>query len=442
MFPWHNDSWRETAEFLAPRALAGERILAPDVFRAIVPRVERYVPANLVPERAYDWVVLATRDMPQIPRSFLEHVAADMGPVFANRAFVIWTAGGGASRAPSCARSWGGSGHDWAGSGPSRPSRTEYAANRALGDAPSIVRHTDISDAELRAGMNEFHRTTGYQYPTRPRPGVPAGRATPRPRLSASAARGGRVLELASGGERFMDVPDQVFLVRTELSEVAVGRARDADGSRSEMVHVVMDAHQIAFPGATFDAVLFVDAIEHVRDAASVFRAAAAVLAPGGELLVTFANRNSVHLVLTEKLGYPEFATNHQHIREFTLGEIRELLDDAGLEIIGTSGITLYPYWGVPGVDQAVRRITDDDPEFVELMRELGRRVGAEHAYTGVVSARKPADAAAGSLSRGSTDRYGTGRGRRRERSCWWCRSRPRPPATGSPCAPACSSTR
>ena len=95
--------------------------------------------------------------------------------------------------------------------------------------------------------------------------------------------------------------------------------------------------------------------------------------------------------MLTEKLGHPRFVTNHQHIREFTLDEVRELLGYAGLEVESTAGVSLYPYWGVPGVDETVREITDEDPEFVALMSELGRRVGAEYAYTGVVRARRSA---------------------------------------------------
>ena len=60
-----------------------------------------------------------------------------------------------------------------------------------------------------------------------------------------------------------------------------------------------------------------------------------------------------------------------------------------GLGSTRTAGIFLYPYWGVPGVDEVVRKITDEDPQFVELMRLLGERVGAEYAYCSVVLAQK-----------------------------------------------------
>jgi hypothetical protein len=50
-------------------------------------------------------------------------------------------------------------------------------------------------------------------------------------------------------------------------------------------------------------------------------------------------------------------------------------------------GLFLFPYWGVPGVDEHVRQVIDDDPEIVEVSRELGELVGARHAFVSVVSA-------------------------------------------------------
>ena len=92
---------------------------------------------------------------------------------------------------------------------------------------------------------------------------------------------------------------------------------------------------------------------------------------------------------MAEKLGHSRFVTNHQHIREFHLGEICALLDDSGFDVAETAGISLYPYWGVPRVDDVVRELTDDDPEVVGILRELGRRVGADYAYSGVVVAHR-----------------------------------------------------
>jgi hypothetical protein len=108
-------------------------------------------------------------------------------------------------------------------------------------------------------------------------------------------------------------------------------------------------------------------------------------------LFVTVANRDSLHQVMTRKLGYPEFCTNHHHVREFNMQETRAMLADAGFAITREGGIFLFAYWGIPGIDHLVRHLIDDDAEVVELHRKLGRAAGADHAYCSVALARKNA---------------------------------------------------
>src|SRR5262249_51325974 len=139
---------------------------------------------------------------------------------------------------------------------------------------------------------------------------------------------------------------------------------------------------QLAFPDASFATVLFIDAIEHVRDAPATLSEIARVLEPGGDLVVTVANRNSLHQIIARKLGLPEFKTNYQHIREFSFDEIRTLLAERGLGVADAKGLFLYPFWGIPQLDDAVRVLTDEDPEMVEVLRLLGERVGPEYAYS------------------------------------------------------------
>jgi SAM-dependent methyltransferase len=150
-----------------------------------------------------------------------------------------------------------------------------------------------------------------------------------------------------------------------------------------------MDAHQLGFPEASFSAVLFIDAIEHVKDAPAVLSEAARILAPGGELIATVANRDSLHEIIARKLGMPEFKTNYQHIQEFTFAETRALLEERGLSVADAQGILLFPFWGIPLLDAAVRGLTDEDAELVEVLRVLGERAGPEFAYAFVVRAVK-----------------------------------------------------
>jgi 2-polyprenyl-3-methyl-5-hydroxy-6-metoxy-1,4-benzoquinol methylase len=179
--------------------------------------------------------------------------------------------------------------------------------------------------------------------------------------------------------------------VRTDFSPVGVAQAVALDVDEPGVHHVVCDAAALAVPSATFDIVLFIDSIEHVFDAEAVFVECARALRPGGELLVTFSNTNSLNQILTRALGHPTFVTNHQHVREFTPGEIFVMLDASGFDVVETGGIELRPYWGVPGIDHVLRETLDEDPELVAALAELGRRAGIDYAYVGVVTARKRA---------------------------------------------------
>ncbi len=78
--------------------------------------------------------------------------------------------------------------------------------------------------------------------------------------------------------------------------------------------------------------------------------------------------------------------------------------ESAIFKIGDSHGVFLYPYWGVPEIDEVVRHIMDEGKELVEVTRLLGERVGPNYAYTDIGADRKSgaADAAGKSVS---TDR-------------------------------------
>jgi ubiquinone/menaquinone biosynthesis C-methylase UbiE len=75
-----------------------------------------------------------------------------------------------------------------------------------------------------------------------------------------------------------------------------------------------MDVHHLDFADESFDTLLFIDSIEHVKDAASVIKEVSRVMRPQGNLLLTVANKNSLNQIINRKLGYQSFVSNYHSL--------------------------------------------------------------------------------------------------------------------------------
>jgi SAM-dependent methyltransferase len=373
-------------DFLDAAADPGARVLAPDLFWWRQPALWRYVPDNLTDRSAYDWIVVHKGELPAIPRPFLEHVVATTTPVLANEVFVVFAARPTTPavdpRSPHLLAFL----HALAQLPESPTVELAAVSDRVFESSPTLRQFGAMTPQEARAAQDEFQTAGGYTYPTqRDRVYYDELRAVRDRHLRA----GTRVLDVTAGAFPAAPLPPDLFLVRCDFSAVAVRQGREQDVGLDQVVHVVADASAVPVAPAAFDTVLFVDSIEHVLDVDAVVRECARALRPGGELLLTFSNRDSLNQILTRALGYPTFLTNHQHVREFTYGEVVEMLGREQLDVVDTAGVELRPYWGVPGIDHVLRDRLDEHAEMVEALRELGRRAGVEYAYVGVVLARK-----------------------------------------------------
>lgn len=391
-FPYNDRFWADVATFLQPLAGADDKVLAPDDFWRLFPRIYRYVNTRLRPAMDYDWAVIHKGILRELAPEFVRRLVKTTQPVFANEVFVVWSTSPRAAPLPTSANQHVQPMLEGIAASASRPQAEpqQNTHDTVLPDPGEISQFEFLSVVELKHAMNAFWSNGGYVYETERDQAL--GReihATTAELLGDVAGR--RILDLGCGEVRLpASLDSAAMVVGADISEAALRLDPHAYRAKPNFSSVVTDAHALGFASATFDIVTFLEAIEHVTRVPEVFTEVMRVLKPGGQFLVTTANTDSLHLIVTRKLGYPPFKTSYQHVREFSFAETRDLLQAAGFRIVRCGGIFLYPYWGVPGIDPITRPVDDDDPEFVELTRELGRRVGPEYSYLSVVLAEKP----------------------------------------------------
>jgi 2-polyprenyl-6-hydroxyphenyl methylase/3-demethylubiquinone-9 3-methyltransferase len=104
-----------------------------------------------------------------------------------------------------------------------------------------------------------------------------------------------------------------------------------------------------ALTGETFDLVVSMEVIEHVADPAGFVAGLAQALADGGLLILSTPNRTPLSklamITIGEGLGMVPKGT-HDWSKFLTPEELTALLEDAGLTVIGTAGLSLDPRTG------------------------------------------------------------------------------------------------
>ena len=118
-----------------------------------------------------------------------------------------------------------------------------------------------------------------------------------------------------------------------EMAALAAGRGyREVLESTAEAA-----VAELAERPARYDAVLFLDVLEHLADPGSVLRATHGVLAPGGAILASIPN--VAHWSVRKELAMGRFRyephgiMDATHLRFFTLATAEELLTGAGFGV-------------------------------------------------------------------------------------------------------------
>jgi ubiquinone/menaquinone biosynthesis C-methylase UbiE len=191
-----------------------------------------------------------------------------------------------------------------------------------------------------------------------------------------------KILEVCCGqGGTAAYLPKTANFTGVDLSDTAIALAKETFKDRPNYRFQQMDACKLDFEDSIFDVVIAKEAIEHLPDVGACLREAYRVLKPTGKLIVTSPNRDSLHLRMNRLMGNADFKCSYDHLNELTFAEFCELATAAGFQLDKSCGSFLMPYWGIPGVDNYVRHLTDKDPAVIALFQELGDLVGAEHAF-------------------------------------------------------------
>jgi SAM-dependent methyltransferase len=389
-FPHDDPAWATTAEFLRGRLGAADRLIAPDPFRWAIPRSGRLTRVRGAKPSEFEWIVTHKGELAGVARDFLAALPDQAVPVFANDVFVVWT-----TTAPADLPDLSEVDHV----------RAFHANLAALPpEAPRAGPDGRVTAVPLPAEPPDAPRPVPL-----PRPAASPRRrdAAPRPwstgaglpgtarerafqeeldRLiedSLGPAEGEAVLDIGCGAGRLTDAMQRAASVTgIDTDADALMRARTRHAALPRFRFLPMDAARLGFAEASFDTALMVDSLETFAEPERALAEAARVLGRGGRLMVTATNRESLPWRAMRRLALPLPG------RGWSVTELTATLRAAGLHVFRADGLLLSPGWSLPGVGGAMGPL-EEDPEFVEAARLLGRRAGPEYALAFSLVARK-----------------------------------------------------
>jgi 2-polyprenyl-6-hydroxyphenyl methylase/3-demethylubiquinone-9 3-methyltransferase len=120
-----------------------------------------------------------------------------------------------------------------------------------------------------------------------------------------------------------------------------------AEGMGLAIDYRAATAEEIAASGASYDAVLLLEVVEHVPDVPALLRSISPLVKPGGVLIVSTINRTlkayAFMIVAAEFVLRWVPAGTHQWDKFVTPAELRLALKGAGLNLVDTTGLAYDP---------------------------------------------------------------------------------------------------
>ena len=174
--------------------------------------------------------------------------------------------------------------------------------------------------------------------------------------LGSGGVRGQQVLDVGCGGGILAEAMARrgaAGVLGIDLADkplkVAQLHALEADIENIEYREVAVEALAAAQP-ASFDVVTCMEMLEHVPDPASVVRACAALVKPGGQLFFSTLNRNAKSflfaIVGAEHLLKLLPKGTHEYAKFIRPSELAQWCRDAGLQVDQARGMQYNPLTG------------------------------------------------------------------------------------------------
>ena len=177
--------------------------------------------------------------------------------------------------------------------------------------------------------------------------------------LGASGVRGKRVLDVGCGGGILAESmarrgAAQVLGIDLADKPLKVAQLHALEGGIENIDYreVAVEALAVEQPAA-FDVVTCMEMLEHVPDPASVVRACAALVKPGGQVFFSTINRNAKAFLFA--IVGAEHVLNllpkgtHEYAKFIRPSELAQACRDAGLQLEHTRGMEYNPmtdrYW-------------------------------------------------------------------------------------------------
>lgn len=158
-----------------------------------------------------------------------------------------------------------------------------------------------------------------------------------------------RVLELGCADGFFSRFLRDSFDCRVTGVEIDPKAAAEARKVCERILNIDLDSNQLAekLAGETFDFIIGVEVLEHLKNPSNVLKQASRLLAPEGRLYLSAPNVAHASLALELLDGNwdprPSGLLDRTHLRFFTLKSFLDLLNECGLAVLSLHRIVIEP---------------------------------------------------------------------------------------------------